>query len=192
MADDHIFVGPCRVSFPQFWEVQVREGQEYKPGCALMLDPEKNKADIARLNKAIEAVIKGPLKGAKLGPEKRCLRDGDDLVRPEYEGLTILKANARKPATATGGLAVLNARAQVVTSEDDDAIYSGCQVKAKVRLWAQNNKFGKRVNCELLAIQFVGDDEPLDDGYIPQESRVEGFGAVEETGDPDDWDDEAA
>lgn len=40
-------------------------------------------------------------------------------------------------------------------------IYSGCKVHAKLRLWAQDNKGGKRVNAEIVGLMFAGDGQPF-------------------------------
>lgn len=38
-------------------------------------------------------------------------------------------------------------------------IYSGCYVNAQIGFWLQDNKFGRRVNAELLAVQFAEDGD---------------------------------
>jgi Protein of unknown function (DUF2815) len=42
--------------------------------------------------------------------------------------------------------------------------YSGCWVNAIITFWAQNNKYGKKINCELNGLQFLKDDERLGGG----------------------------
>lgn len=38
-------------------------------------------------------------------------------------------------------------------------IYSGCYVNASVDIWAQDNKWGRRVNCSLRGLMFAADGE---------------------------------
>jgi hypothetical protein len=38
-------------------------------------------------------------------------------------------------------------------------IYSGCRVHAKVEVWAQDNTFGRRLNCTLMGVMFAGDGQ---------------------------------
>ena len=38
-------------------------------------------------------------------------------------------------------------------------MYGGCYVNAAVRPWLQENKHGRGVRCELIAVQFAGDGE---------------------------------
>ena len=49
-------------------------------------------------------------------------------------------------------------------TEDDNRIYSGCYVNASVELWYQKNAYGKRVNANLLGIQFFKDGEAFGEG----------------------------
>ena len=44
-------------------------------------------------------------------------------------------------------------------SEEDDVVYGGVIVNVLIRPWAQDNKFGKRINANLVAVQFVRDGE---------------------------------
>jgi hypothetical protein len=49
---------------------------------------------------------------------------------------------------------------QVTDSRDiKGLIYSGCFVHAKVDIWAQDNKWGRRINASLLGIMFASDGE---------------------------------
>lgn len=43
-------------------------------------------------------------------------------------------------------------------------IYSGCYVNAQINLWVQNNDFGRRINSEVLAVQFANDGDRFGGG----------------------------
>jgi len=45
--------------------------------------------------------------------------------------------------------------------------YDGCKVNAKVEIWAQDNKYGRRLNCSLLGVMFAGDGENFSGGAAP-------------------------
>lgn len=97
-------------------------------------------------------------KWPKLKPEKKCWRDGDLEDRDGYEGCWFLSASSKvenKP------LAIMNRKdkAGIWIPAQPGQIYSGCYVNATVRLWAQDNDYGKRLNAELKAVQFVRDGE---------------------------------
>jgi hypothetical protein len=46
-----------------------------------------------------------------------------------------------------------------------------------IELWAQNNNYGKRINANLLGVQFLKDDEPFADG---EKASVDDFDAFSE------------
>jgi hypothetical protein len=48
-------------------------------------------------------------------------------------------------------------------AESDNRPYSGCYVNCIIELWAQNNAYGKRINANLLAVQFYKDGQPFGD-----------------------------
>lgn len=90
----------------------------------------------------------------KIGSDKIALKDGDKLddPAPEEEGHYILSArNKKKP------LVLDLDKTELV--EADGRPYGGCYVDAIVRIWAQDNDFGKRVNCSLEAVRFRADGE---------------------------------
>ena len=57
-------------------------------------------------------------------------------------------------------------------------MYGGCYVNAAVKPWVQDNKHGRGIRCDLVAVQFAGDDEAFGEGAVD----VSGvFGAVAPT-----------
>ena len=54
-------------------------------------------------------------------------------------------------------------------------MYGGCRVNAAVKPWLQENKHGRGVRCDLIAVQFAGDDAPFGDGAVDASNL---FGAV--------------
>ncbi len=187
--DDLIIIKGARVSFPHLFRRPVINGEEGKCGCTLMLDPKKQAGIIHKIKKGIAEMCKSAFKGRKIPADKLCLRDGNDKGRPEYEGYMVLSANSK------GRPYVLSADGQTqIMDEEDSRIYAGCYVNAKVRLWPQDNRFGKRINCELVTIQFMQDGDPLDGSYIGYEDAISGFDPVDEyedaTPDYEDEDDD--
>ncbi len=73
---------------------------------------------------------------------------------------------------------VINRQKQPVRDGQPEAPYAGCRVNAIVSFWAQpkGGKWGARINCNLLATQFNGDDEPLGRGGIDVDSAFEAIG----------------
>ena len=58
------------------------------------------------------------------------------------------------------------------------AMYGGCKVNAAVKPWVQRNKHGNGIRCDLVAVQFAGDDTPFGEG-APDVKGL--FGAVAQT-----------
>lgn len=158
----HIFRG--RIAFPDIFEAQEVQGR-LRFGCQLLVP--KDSAEATTINAAVDTLIKG----AKLGrvpPEKLCVKDGDNYEYEGFPGNIVLRCgNVKRPAVVDADLKPLTAA--------DGKIYSGCRVAIRVELWAQDNEYGKRVNANLLGVQFQRDDEPFGGGAQP---GADGFEAV--------------
>lgn len=176
-----IFIPDCRVSFPAFFKKPVINGEEGKYGATLMLEPDKHAKVLTEIKAEMARLVKDDLKGQRLAPEKYCLRNGADK-RDEYEGYLVLSAsNDNKPI-------VINGQGNgVIDNEDDCKIYSGCYANAKIKLWAQNNQFGKRINARLVAIQFERDGETLDGRHVPLDAAMSGFSASSAAANDDEF-----
>ena len=88
-------------------------------------------------------------------------RDGDQSDREEEAGYWALSASDdRRPVVVDRN------RSPVVA--EDDLIYAGCFVNAKVRLWVQDNQYGRRINANLMGVQFVKDGDRLGGGRTQQ------------------------
>ena len=146
-----------RLSFPSLWRKAVFDGKDTKYEATFLLDKEEHAEKIAEIDKAIKAMVKEALKGAKLKDDKICLRDGDLEIYDGYKGCMSFKAsNGRRPLVID--------RDRSPLTEDDGKPYAGCYVNATVELWVHNNQFGKRINANLLGVQFVADGEAFGGG----------------------------
>lgn len=56
----------------------------------------------------------------------------------------------------------LTSKAQI-----EQKIYSGCEVTAKIEIWAQDNSYGRRINCSLLGVMYAGEGERFGGGSAP-------------------------
>ena len=54
-------------------------------------------------------------------------------------------------------------------------LYGGCRVNAAVKPWLQENKHGRGIRCDLIAVQFAGDDTAFGEGAVDASNL---FGAV--------------
>jgi hypothetical protein len=151
-----------RLSYPNLWKAKgFGDGTEGEPkfSAVALMDPDdkQGKVNIAKIEDAIDFVKKEkwPKGAPKLGPQKICLRDGEDLeeMKDGYEGMMYVTASdAKRPR-------VLDADGIDVRDGDEGAPYAGCRVDMKIRVWAQDNKYGKRINASLVAVKFRDDDD---------------------------------
>lgn len=159
-----------RISFPSLFQKAVFNGEETKYEGTFLIDKKEGHAKIAEIKAAINELIKDALKGSKLPPDKICFKDGDTIEYAGYAGTMSLKASSNKRVMVVD-------RDKTPLTQDDNKIYAGCRVNAVIELWAQNNNYGKRINANLLGVQFLKDDEPFADG---EKASVDDFDAVSE------------
>lgn len=209
-----ITIRNARLSFPHIFTPQGGKNDDGSVrltyNCALML--EKGTEDTARNLKAIKAAALAakksqwgddPDKWPHVASQKMCLRDGDNpdhydpKKRPEYKGYYILSLNASEDRPP-----------QVKTNRKDDkgkwidakpgqkgAPYAGSNVNAVIRIWAQDNEHGVRINGEPNVIQFRSDNEafsqaaPVDAEDYLTEDDVSYEGDLD--GDYNDGDDDS-
>ncbi|MBV6633866.1 MAG: DUF2815 family protein [Alphaproteobacteria bacterium] len=179
MSDTHVII-EGRVSFPHLFRKPMINGEEGSHGAVVFFDrtTAAGKKQAAKLEKVIDAVVTNKFKGKKPPAARLFFRDGDESGRDEWSGVWCVHANnpGRPIVVADDG-------ASVIANEEDCKIYSGCKVRAKIDIWAQDNNYGKRVNAKLLSIQFLGDGEALDAGHVSVEDAISGFGDVTELDD---------
>lgn len=146
-----------RLSFPSLFQKAVFNGETGKFEATLLISKEEQADLIKKLQEAVASKIKSDLKGAKISADRICLKDGDFIDYDGYEGhYSIKAANNKRPL-------VIDADKSPLT-EDDNRLYAGCYVNAIIELWAQDNSYGKRINANLLGVQFAKDGQPFGDG----------------------------
>lgn len=144
----------ARLSFPSLFKKAMFDGKEGKFE-ATVLFPKTDKVTYGAIMSAIEA-CKTDNK-LKVANDKLFIQDGDDKDYDGYAGMWAVKASSSKRVP------IFN-RDRTPIVEEDEIIYAGCYVNVIIDCWAQNNQFGKRINSNLLGVQFVKDGEPFADG----------------------------
>lgn len=148
-----------RLSFPSLFNTAKFGGEDTgKYEATFVLDKVEHAEVIAGIKAQIERLMKEELK-SKVPSDKLCLKDGDEMGRPEFEGKYTIKASTKKRPL------VINRDKSPIT-ESDNVIYAGCYVNAIVSLWAQNNTWGRRINAQLDGVQFCRDGEAFGDGAV--------------------------
>ena len=120
---------------------------------------------------------------------KLALRDG--MTKSEYDGFpgcqfisASTPADKRPPELLSNFAGPDGAPAKLPRPQS--MIYSGCYVNAQLDFWVQDNKFGKRINCEIAAVQFNRAGDSFGAGgvaanlsaFSAQPAPAGGFGAA--------------
>lgn len=161
-----IMLKNARLAFPNLFEpVQVNGEGEPRYNATLLLAGDhpqlkelraKIKAvAVEKWNKTADATLK-----AIAAKDAICLHDGD--TKSQYDGFAggmFVAAAAQANARPT----VIDGQRSPVTAKDGK-VYAGCYVNASIELWAQDNKWGKRVNAQLRGVQFLRDGDAFSAG----------------------------
>lgn len=176
MPDTQIALAAVRLSFPDIWRAKAikpkgKEEGEAKFSAQFLLDKEKHTDQIKSVKTGIleTAIAKFCKEGAS--PKEAKAQIGDMIAKgklhiclhegntKEYEGYN--DSNMFLSSSSKLRPRIFARDGRTPLAEEDGKPYAGCYVNAIVRLWAQDNQFGKRINAELMGIQFVSDGEPF-------------------------------
>lgn len=143
-----------RLSFPSLFKKAEFNGVVGKYEATFLLPKSDTKTYDAIMEMIEECKKENKL---KVSQDKIFIKDGDDIEYDGYAGHWAIKAsNNKRP--------LIIDRDKTPLTEEDEKLYAGCYVNAKIEAWGQNNQFGKRVNANLLGVQFFRDGEPFGDG----------------------------
>lgn len=157
-----------RLSFPALWEAKSFNDGKPSFKAVLLLDKKKDAGQIAMINKTIEAVKKEKWPKGVKNLKGLCLRDGSEKEDVDGYGddvMFISSSNAKRVPVVDGNHTPL--------TEEDGKPYAGCYVNVSLRLWAQDNEWGKRVNAQLRAVQFAKDGEPFGEKPVDPEKEFD-------------------
>lgn len=163
-----------RLSFPVIYKPKAfSPGQEPRFQASFLLDPtnEGHKAILSKLKSEAMRIGKeafGVTHEGKLPPEvKVCIYNGNTKSYDGYKDMMVVStSNTTRPT-------VVNRARQPVAEGEPQAPYAGCYVNATITLWTQNNQYGKRINANLRAIQFVQDGAAFGRAPVDAEDEFE-------------------
>lgn len=191
-----------RLSYPNLFEPKAGpEGGDPKYNAAFLMDKDNNAPEIQAMRDGILTVAKATwgndkvkwIEGKGLAVQKpdgkaaiikTCLRNGEE--KPDttgYENVMFFNAGNKM------SIPVVDKNPSIALTKHDGKPYAGCFVNVSIRLWAQDNQFGRRVNAQLQAVQFSAEGESFGDAPVNAEtvfSNIEG--ATSATNAPDDND----
>jgi len=166
-----------RLAFPNLFTAQQVNGQgDPKFGGAFIFAPDhpakKLVTDACRAVATEEWGAKADeVLKAIAASDKLCIHNGD--TKADYEGYGgmyfVNTSNKTRPL-------VIDRNKSPLTAQDGKP-YAGCYVNASIELWAQDNKFGKRINASLRGVQFEADGDAFAGGGVADEGEFESLEA---------------
>lgn len=172
-----------RLSYPQLWVPKSIQGGEPMYGMSLLLSKTDDAEQILACRKAMTEVAQAKW-GAqipKLTSDRLALRDGGDEKHIDVDGygpdIMYISCNSKKafPVVDKNPKVVLN-------RETGSKVYAGCYVNAKIRFWVQDNSWGKRINCQPVALQFVEDGEAFGEAPVKADEVFDDLSGGESIG----------
>lgn len=174
-----------RLSFPSLFEPKAfSEGDKATYQATFLMDKEGDQMDNAELvKKGVKEMLRMNNKGASLPADRVCLKCGSTKSHLDGYDDTVFFT----PSSNAKPVAVVD-RDMTVLKETDGKPYAGCYVNATVRLWWQDNKWGRRVNAQVRAVQFFGDGDPFGQSGADVETEFEDCsGDSSANGGDEDW-----
>lgn len=152
--DGCILVKDVRLSYEHVFKKWAKNPEKEKPKYSgkFMLDVKTHGAEIKALVAHVQKLRAEWFKEGGVGAAHIFFQDGANSGKPEYEGHWVISASEDTRPD------VLNLDKSRV-NEEDGIVYSGCYVNVLIRPWKQSNVHGKRINANLLAVQFKRDGE---------------------------------
>lgn len=187
-----IILKDVRIAFPDIWEPRAFQGEgqvrysaqfPIQPGSAN--ETALDAAMLAAATQKWEARAKDVLADL-VSRDKVCFVKRQKLNKKGepvngFESMWALSASA-DPAKGQKPL-VVNRNLQPV-GKTDGVIYAGCRVDVKLSLWAQDSpKWGRRVNAQLLVVQFRADADAFGGGAVASVGGMEDLSDLGEPGD---------
>ena len=172
----------ARLSFPRLWQADAFDDTQ-KPVFSGTFILAKGSPEHKAISEEIKRVIAEKWPKGKPASLKVCLRDGAEKGDLDGFGEDVVFFNARNPRRPT-----IVDRDRTPLTEADGKPYAGCYVAVLLDVWAQDNKFGKRVNATLTGVQFVADGEAFGGGTVATADDFDdlsGEGSGVETEDDD-------
>ena len=148
--DGTILIKEARLSYPHLFQMFGKEEGKKKYSARGILSNKTHKAEIAEIQAHLVKLQKEWFK-QKLPAANLCLRNGDDLGQEEYEDCWYIAASEKIKPQVVG-------KKREPLSEDDDIVHGGVIVNLLIRPWKQANEHGKKINANLIGVQFVRDD----------------------------------
>lgn len=183
-----IRVKNVRIAFPSLGEPEAFGDGEPAYQAKFIIAPKSEQAKA--IKEAIQAVAKEQWKDKaadvlKLLTEDKKLAYVEAAYRNKKSGETYAgfeNAHYLSARNSKNRPTIYNkANVKLESSRDiESLIYSGCYVHAVLDLWAQDNKWGRRVNCTLQGVMFAAHGENFGGSSVANDSAFADLAVAEE------------
>lgn len=204
-----LMIENVRISYPAIGNMREDTNEDGTTKKSYKATPMLSKANHVDAKTMFVEIMNGLLTAnkAKVPAEYRCIKNGDDSEKEEYQGhWTINASESRRPAARDqkGKLffdpkEVSNGdEADAIFNQIDEVFYGGVYANILLRPWffngtakGKSKTYPKRICCGLVGIQFHHDDTPfgngrIDDSDVWANSEGEGGGGDDLDDDDDD------
>lgn len=140
---------------------------QYKCNGLMKKGTPETAANTAKIKAAAEQVKLAKYHSAdkfpKYKPDKVCLRDGDQENWEGYADHLYISCNSPEQPVLRDRVKGQDGKWVELTKANGGMkkLYAGAKVNMIVRVWAQDNTYGKRINAEIKAVQFVAHGTPF-------------------------------
>jgi hypothetical protein len=145
---------------------EIRSGQNIALKYNAIIDPEtKQRTQLKKYNGYADMYFLSTASPAEVVDKKAAIKVAKAIYVP---GTTVVDRYLGQPP-------VIGRQKQPVREGDTEFPYPGCRVNAIVSFWAQpkGGRWGPRINANLVATQFAGDDAPFTRGGIDTDEAFE-------------------
>ena len=189
----------CRFNYIHTLKKRAFDGDEAGAKYSTTLLLEDGSDEMEQMEQAITEMAKDKWGAKAPGVLKKlrrddhlCLKNGEGKLDKNGEIVAGFEGHYYINASNRDAPHTLNKYKQKITLETESGFtgerkgpYSGSYGCALVSLWIQDNKWGQRVNCQLDAIMFLREGDPLGgSGGVSLEGAVNAFAGLGE--DPKD------
>ena len=166
--DNNLLITNVRLSYAFLYSPY--KGEDGSQSYCTHLIFERNHPQLPAINQAIRRAAatvwkdqaEVQLKALK-AQQRLCVKEGD-VAKPgieAYAGKLFMSSSSKVRPRIVATISGIN---QEVDQDHEFAPYSGCIANVMVNVWAQSNKYGKRINAQLMGVQFVRHEERLSGG----------------------------